>query len=56
VKQIVNRAASGDQGATQFVFSLLADDAGKPPPPPSRETPFGDGGRGAKKGIAIASS
>ena len=37
VKQIVNRAASGDQRAAQFVFSLLADDAEKPAPPPSQE-------------------
>ena len=27
VKQFVNRAASGDQRAAQFVFSLLADDS-----------------------------
>ena len=35
VKQIVNRAASGDQRAAQFVFSLLADDFDRPAP---RET------------------
>ena len=32
VKQLVNRAASGDQRATQFVFALLGDDRERPPP------------------------
>ena len=31
VKQLVNRAASGDQRATQFVFALLGDDRERPP-------------------------
>jgi hypothetical protein len=30
VKQLVNRAAKGDQRATQFVFSLLHNDHGPP--------------------------
>ena len=30
VKQLVNRAAKGDQRATQFVFSLLHEDHGGP--------------------------
>ena len=32
VKQLVNRAANGDQRATQFVFALLGDDRERPPP------------------------
>jgi uncharacterized protein DUF5681 len=32
VKQLVNRAANGDQRATQFVFALLHDDQGRPAP------------------------
>jgi uncharacterized protein DUF5681 len=32
VKQLVNRAANGDQRATQFVFALLAADQGRPAP------------------------
>ena len=32
VKQLVNRAASGDQRATQFVFALLGEDKGGEPP------------------------
>ena len=32
VKQLVNRAASGDQRATQFVFALLGDDRERSPP------------------------
>ncbi len=32
VKQLVNRAANGDQRATQFVFSLLHADQGRPTP------------------------
>jgi hypothetical protein len=33
VKQLVNRAANGDQRATQFVFSLLHNDHGGPATP-----------------------
>ena len=32
MKQLVNRAASGDQRATQFVFALLGEDRERPPP------------------------
>jgi hypothetical protein len=32
VKQLVNRAASGDQRATQFVFTLLGEDRRDEPP------------------------
>ena len=32
VKQLVNRAASGDQRATQFVFALLDGEQGRPAP------------------------
>jgi hypothetical protein len=32
VKQLVNRAASGDQRATQFVFALLGEDRRDEPP------------------------
>ena len=32
VTQLVNRAASGDQRATQFVFALLDGDRGRPAP------------------------
>ena len=32
VKQLVNRAASGDQRATQFVFALLGENRERPPP------------------------
>jgi hypothetical protein len=32
VKQLVNRAAGGDQRATQFAFALLRNDPGSPPP------------------------
>ena len=32
VKQLVNRAAGGDQRATQFVFALLDGDQGRPAP------------------------
>ena len=32
VKQFVNRAASGDRQAAQFVFSLYADDSDRPAP------------------------
>ncbi len=35
VKQLVNRAATGDHRATQFAFALLGDDQGRPA---SRET------------------
>ncbi len=38
MKQLVNRAASGDQRAAQFVFSLLADDPDRPAPA-RRQTP-----------------
>jgi Family of unknown function (DUF5681) len=32
VKQLVNRAASGDQRATQYVFALLGEDRRDEPP------------------------
>ena len=32
VKQLVNRAANGDQRATQFVFALLKEAPGLPAP------------------------
>ena len=32
MKQLVNRAASGDQRAIQFVFALLGDDRRDEPP------------------------
>ncbi len=32
VKQLVNRAANGDQRATQVVFALLGEDRERPPP------------------------
>ena len=41
VKQYVNRAASGDQRAVQFAFSLLVDDHG--PPPPQAPERIGEG-------------
>ena len=33
VTQLVNRAAKGDQRATQFVFALLGDEQSRPAPP-----------------------
>jgi Family of unknown function (DUF5681) len=42
VKQLVNRAANGDQRATQFVFSLLHADQGRPPPRAAHEIDEGD--------------
>jgi hypothetical protein len=36
VKQLVNRAAGGDQRATQFVFALLDGDQGRPAPTAER--------------------
>jgi hypothetical protein len=36
VKQLVNRAAGGDQRATQFAFALLKDDRGRPAEAPER--------------------
>jgi Family of unknown function (DUF5681) len=42
VKQLVNRAASGDQRATQFVFALLADEKDRPPPRTADEISAGD--------------
>ncbi len=42
VKQLVNRAANGDQRATQFVFSLLHDDQGRPAPHAAHQTGQGD--------------
>ncbi len=32
VKQLVNHAAGGDRQAAQFVFALIDDDVGRPPP------------------------
>jgi hypothetical protein len=42
VKQLVNRAANGDQRATQFVFSLLHADQGRAPPRAAYEIGEGD--------------
>ena len=42
VKQLVNRAASGDQRATQFVFALLDGDQTRPAPPAAERTSEGD--------------
>ena len=42
VKQIVNRAANGDQRAAQFVFSLLADDEDRPAPQAAERIGEGD--------------
>ncbi len=42
VKQIVNRAANGDQRAAQFVFSLLADDSDRPAPRAAERIGEGD--------------
>jgi hypothetical protein len=42
VTQLVNRAANGDQRATQFVFSLLRADQGRPPPRAAYEIGEGD--------------
>jgi len=40
VTQLVNRAAKGDQRATQFVFALLGDEHSRPAPhPPERIGP-----------------
>ena len=36
VKQLVNRAAGGDQRATQFAFALLNHDRGRPAEAPER--------------------
>ena len=36
VKQLVNRAANGDQRAAQFLLPLLCDDRGAAPPEPER--------------------
>ncbi len=43
MKQLVNRAAKGDDRATQFVFSVLADEKDRPAPPrPAGRTGAGD--------------
>ncbi len=42
VTQLVNRAANGDQRATQFVFALLHDDPGPVTPPPPEQLSEGD--------------
>jgi hypothetical protein len=42
VKQLVNRAANGDQRATQFVFALLDDDQGRPAPRAAERPGEGD--------------
>jgi hypothetical protein len=42
VKQLVNRAANGDQRATQFVFSLMHDDQGRPAPQAAHQIGEGD--------------
>jgi hypothetical protein len=42
VTQLVNRAANGDQRATQFVFALLHDDRGASAPRADDQTGQGD--------------
>ncbi|MGA9850270.1 MAG: DUF5681 domain-containing protein [Roseiarcus sp.] len=42
VKQLVNRAAGGDQRVTQFVFALLDGDQGRPAPQPAERPAAGD--------------
>ncbi len=42
VKQLVNRAASGDQRATQFVFALLDGDQTRHAPPTAERPKEGD--------------
>ncbi len=42
VKQLVNRAANGDQRATQFVFGLLDDNQGRPRPLTAERPGAGD--------------
>jgi Family of unknown function (DUF5681) len=42
VKQLVNRAANGDQRATQFVFALLHDDQGASAPHAAHQSGQGD--------------
>jgi hypothetical protein len=42
VKQLVNRAANGDQRATQFVFALMLEDKGRPAPQAAKEIGEGD--------------
>ncbi len=42
VKQLVNRAANGDQRAAQFVLALLPADQGRPPPQTAERLRAGD--------------